>query len=90
MPLISSVRRHTRQGPQAGHGRRGTARARNYTQLCGVAQRGSEGALRGSLSLSRFFAKSANPPFRAAEKSYLLPFRANIDIFNLPFRAILC
>lgn len=24
--LISSVRRHTRQGPQAGHGRRGTVR----------------------------------------------------------------
>ena len=77
----SSVRQRA-----AGSLRRGTAGAElpvcgNYTQLCGVAQRGSEGAL---------WDICENPPFRAVAKPSNLPFRANIDIFNLPFRADLC
>lgn len=65
----------------AGDLRRGAAGARNYTRLCGMAQRGSEGAL---------WDICENPPFRAVAKPSSLPFRANIDIFNLPFRADLC
>ncbi len=66
MPLISSVRRHTRQGPQAGHGRRGTVCAPETippTLRRGVAWR--SGALRGfarePLAVSIF---SQNPKIR--------------------------
>lgn len=54
MPLISSVRRHTRQGPQAGHGRRGTVRVPETippTLRRGAAWR--SGALRGFVTSAK-------------------------------------